>query len=50
MKNKRLVITVGDDLHQRIMKQAKALGISAADFIRLSVNEKMIKDDKLRGD
>lgn len=46
MKNKRIVVTVGDDLHRRIMEQSKLIGISAADFIRMSVNERLMKDAK----
>ena len=41
MESKRLVFTVGTELHQKIMKAAKDLGISGADFIRMSVNEKL---------
>lgn len=41
MESKRLVFTVGTELHQKIMTAAKELGISGADFIRMSVNEKL---------
>ena len=44
MKSKRFVVTVGDDLHHKIMEQAKKLGISASDFVRMSINERLLKD------
>lgn len=40
-KSKRFIVTTGEELHKRIMEAAKDLGISGADFIRVSVNEKL---------
>ena len=40
-KKKRFVVTTGEELHKKIMTAAKELGISGADFIRMSVNEKL---------
>ena len=46
MKSKRFILTVGDDLHQKIIEQAEKLGISASDFVRMSVNERLLRDEK----
>lgn len=43
-KSKRFIVTTGDELHKRIMEAAKDLGMSGADFIRMSVNEKLMKE------
>ena len=40
-KSKRFIVTTGDELHKRIMEASKELGVSGADFIRMSVNEKL---------
>ena len=48
MENKRLVFTVGEELHQKIMKAAKDLGISGADFIRMTMKEKLSERESNR--
>ena len=47
MENKRLVFTVGEELHQKIMKAAKDLGISGADFIRMTMKEKLSEHESI---
>lgn len=42
-KSKRFIVTTGEELHKKIMTAAKDLGISGSDFIRMSVNEKLMK-------
>ena len=43
-QKKRFIVTTGEELHKKIMDIAKSLGISGADFIRMSVNEKLMKE------
>ena len=45
-KKKRFIVTTGIDLHKKIMTAAKDLGISGADYIRMSVNERLKKEGK----
>lgn len=43
-KSKRLIVTTGDELHKKIKDKSEKLGISASDFVRMAVNEKLMRE------
>ena len=44
MRSKRLNISFNDHIYNKLMKKAEELNISAAELVRISVREKIVKE------